>query len=186
MKRRLVALAVLATTSLSSGCGLLESASAGAAPATEATAKAHPAASAPAPDKSEDTGATRTSVKDEGDIPDPCTLLSEAEVTGLTGRIVSQIDEDGVESGESARFCQWQQEGGQLAVFLSRTTPADFQVTVADAQWVDGVGEDAYAHSGHLFVLHGTVQVDVYSRGASDEQNLADAKQVAKLLISRI
>ncbi|MBB2947749.1 hypothetical protein FB565_007520 [Actinoplanes lutulentus] len=184
MKRRLVALAVLATVSLTSGCGLLESASAGAAPATKSTAKAQP--TKPQPTPSTKAEQPETSVKDSGDIPDPCTLLSEAEVTGLTGRIVSQIDEDGVESGESARFCQWQQEGGQLAVFLSRTTPADFQVTVADAQWVDGVGEDAYAHSGHLFVLYGTVQVDVYSRGASDEQNIADAKQVAKLLLTRI
>ncbi|WP_328471395.1 hypothetical protein OHA21_07130 [Actinoplanes sp. NBC_00393] len=127
------------------------------------------------------------SVKDAGDIPDPCTLLSEPEVTHLTGRKITQIDEDGLEPGEGARFCQWQQSGGQLAVFLSRTTAEDFAVTIAEAEWVDGVGEGAFWHSGHLYVLYGTVQIDVYSRGAdSDTQNLADAKQVAKVLIPRV
>lgn len=57
---------------------------------------------------------------------------------------------------------------------------------MAEAETVDGVGEDAYWHSGHLYVLYGTVQVDVYSRGASDERNLAGAKKVAQKVIPRI
>jgi Protein of unknown function (DUF3558) len=166
LKRLLVALAVV---SLTGGCGLLDSAV---------------AAPTAAPSPTADSGFG--SVKDSGDIPDPCTLLDEDEVTHLTGREITQVDEDGAGPGAITRFCQWQQESGQLAVFLSRTTPADFQVTVDDAEPVDGVGEDAFLHSGHLYVLYGTVQLDVYSRGGSDTQNLTDARQVAKALLPRI
>ena len=126
------------------------------------------------------------SVKDSGDLPDPCTLLSKAAVVDLTGREITQIDEDGGTAGDPTRDCQWQQSGGQLAVFLSRTSAGDFQVTVDQAEPVSGVGEDAYAHSGHLYVLYGTVQIDVYSGGASDAKNLSHAKAVAKTLIPRI
>lgn len=118
------------------------------------------------------------------DLPDPCTLLSEEEVVDLTGREIVQIDEDGYEPGESGtRFCQWQQEGGQLVVFLSPTTAEDFEVTPDEAEWLD---EDAFWLAGHLFVRHDTVQVDVYSRGGSDARNLADAMRVVEKLIDRI
>lgn len=177
MRKSLVALATLVAVSLTTGCGLLESAT--AAPTASPTPPAKATATATA-----ETGTG--SVRDEGDIPDPCTLLSKTEVTQLTGRKVTQIDEDGGQTGDVTRFCQWQQSGGQLAVFLSRTTPADFEVTVAEAEPVDGVGEDAFAHSGHLYVLYGTVQIDVYSRGGSDSENLADAQKVAKTLIPLI
>jgi hypothetical protein len=173
MRKSLVALTALVAVALTSACSLLEPAVAATSPTPAATATA-----------AADSGFG--SVKDSGDIPDPCTLLDRAEVADLTAREVTQIDEDGAEPGEAARYCQWQQSGGQLAVFLSRTSPADFQVTVADAEPVDGVGEDAFAHSGHLYVLYGTVQLDVYSRGASDTRNLADAKQVARALLPRI
>jgi len=125
------------------------------------------------------------SVKDEGAIPDPCTLLSKAEVADLTGRQVSQVDEDG-QAGEGTRYCQWQQPSGQLDVFLSRTIESDFKIAIADAQPVDGVGEDAFSLSGHLYVLYGTVSIDVYSRGDSDEKNLAVEKEIAKVLIPKI
>ena len=180
MKHRLTVLTAVAAVALSGGCGILESATAGptAAPTTA------PGATVPSPTGSADSGLG--SVKDAGDIPDPCTLLGEAEVRSLTGRNVTRVDEDGGDAGDITRFCQWQQDGGQLAVFLSRTTPADFQVTVAEAEAVDGVGEDAFRHSGHLYVLQGTVQVDVYARGGSEAQNLADAKQIAEVLRTRI
>nr|BFE68970.1 hypothetical protein GCM10020092_022710 [Actinoplanes digitatis] len=84
-------------------------------------------------------------MKDSGAIPDPCTLLSRTEVTRLTGRDISQIDEDGLPDGDENRYCQWQQPGGQLAVFLGRTTADDFKIKIADATPVDGVGEDAFA-----------------------------------------
>jgi hypothetical protein len=186
MRNRLVALTALVVVSLTGGCGVLESATAGPRATTPAATTPAATTAAPTPGAPSDSDAPSASVKDGGDLPDPCTLLDKAEVSDLTGRAVTQIDEDGGATGDVTRFCQWQQEGGQLAVFLSRTTPEDFQVTVAEAEPVSGVGEDAYAHSGHLYVLYGTVQIDVYSRGGSDSQNLADAKKVAKTLLPRI
>ena len=164
-------LAVVAVALLLSGCS--SSADAGAASVPTPSASAASAVSG------------LGSVKDAGAIPDPCTLLSKAEVADLTGRTVSQLDEDG-QPGEGTRYCQWQQPGGQLDVFLSRTTEADFTIAIADAQPVDGVGEDAFSLSGHLYVLYGTVSIDVYSRGDSDEKNLAVEKQIAKVLIPKI
>jgi uncharacterized protein DUF3558 len=126
------------------------------------------------------------SARDAGEIPDPCTLLSESDVTELTGRAVTRLDRDDAEPGTTTRFCQWQQDGGQLAVFLSRTTEDDFQAQINGADPVDGVGEDAFALAGHLYVLYGTVQIDVYSRGGDDDRNLADAKKVADVLLPKI
>ena len=91
-------------------------------------------------------------MKDGEDLPDPCTLLSEAEVRPLTGRTITQIDRDDAE-GEATRFCQWQQE---------------------------------FELAGHLYVLYGTVQVDVYSRGDSDAENLGKATKVATTVMPRI
>ncbi|GAB7040196.1 MULTISPECIES: hypothetical protein [Catenuloplanes] len=215
MQSRLVLPAVLVLAALSTvvtGCGVIPSSGAGAggggggggAPAATApdpagagpvaggAGSANPAGSAqagssPAAD-SRAAGADSGlgSVKDAGAIPDPCTLLSEAEVTALTGRDITQIDEDGVPAGDTTRYCQWQQNSGQLAIFLSRTTAADFQLAIDGAEPVDGVGEDAFWLSGHLFVLYGTVQIDVYSRGGSDGANLADAKTIATTVMPRI
>ncbi|XVV16699.1 hypothetical protein ACQP2X_20690 [Actinoplanes sp. CA-131856] len=103
-------------------------------------------------------------------IPDPCALLSRDDVTELTHREVTQVD-------EGDEYCQWQQEGGQLAVFLSRADPAEFHSTV------DGIGDGACWNSGHLYVLYGTLQIDVYSRGGDD---LPDAKRVAEAVIARL
>ncbi|MBL7254236.1 DUF3558 family protein [Paractinoplanes lichenicola] len=177
MKHRLVALAALVAVSLTGGCGIIEDAVNGTPAPAQATT---PAGNKPTADSG------FGSVKDSGDIPDVCRLLSKQEVTSLTGRTITQIDEDGAEPGEATRFCQWQQEDGQLAVFLSRTTAADFDVMIAEATPVDGVGEDAFLLSGHLYVLYGTVQLDIYSRGGSDDQNLADAKKIAKVLLPRV
>ena len=126
------------------------------------------------------------SVKDSGDIPDPCTLLSRDEVTDLTGRAITQLDQDDAAAGSATRFCQWQQDSGQLAVFLSRTTEDDFKIAIDGAVPVDGVGQDAFQLAGHLYVLYGTVQIDVYSRGGTDDQNLTDATEIAKVLIPRV
>ncbi|BCY08331.1 DUF3558 family protein [Actinoplanes sp. L3-i22] len=180
MKYPLVALVSIAALGIG-GCGVLNNADSDKSAEPAATAQATPATAKP----TEDTGATG-SVKDQGDIPNPCTLLSKAEVTSLTGRTITQIDEDGADDGDVTRFCQWQQNDGQLAVFLSRTTEAEFKVTTADATRVDGVGEDAYSASGHLYVLYGTVQIDVYSRGDAEEQNIVTATKVAKVIIPKI
>jgi hypothetical protein len=180
VKHRLVALTAVLTVALTGGCGAIGSAAADGMPLPKG------ATAGPSPTSDATTGSAKGSVKDGGDLPDPCTLLTRADVEDLTGREVTQIDEDGGAGGDVTRHCQWQQSGGQLAVFLTRTTPEDFDVTIAEAEWVDGVGQDAHAHSGHLYVLHGTVQIDVYSRGASEQRNLEDAKKVAKTLIPLI
>jgi uncharacterized protein DUF3558 len=178
------AIASLALTGPSlAGCGALGAASddtaAGAHPAPATSA----ATAAPAPTSASGLG---DSVKDAGDIPDPCTLLSDAEVTGLTGRAITQLDRDDADPGETTRFCQWQQDGGQLAVFLARSSAAEFQLKIADATPVDGVGEDAFQLAGHLYVLYGTVSIDVYSHGDSDAENLAKSQKVVNALIPKI
>ena len=194
MKRRLAALTLAATTALTGACGLLTPPAALPTPTTAPTPPAFPAspdnsAGNSAPPVDNPRGSTPPadsglgSVKDAGDLPNPCTLLMKAQVAELTGRTLIQVDEDGAEPGAATRYCQWQQESGQLVIFVTRTTPADFAVTTANAEPVTGVGDDGYWHSGHLFVLHGTVQLDVYSRGGSDAENLVDAKEVATTLL---
>ncbi|MEU4158681.1 hypothetical protein [Actinoplanes sp. NPDC026670] len=194
MKHRLVALTAVLAVAFTGGCGVLGNAAAGASDiASNSTPGSRNSKATPEGKTAEPTPEGKTAEptpsakkKHSTDIPDPCTLLDETEVVDLTHREITQIDEDGGAAGDPTRFCQWQQSGGQLAVFLSHTTPEDFQITIDEAVWVDGVGDDAYAHSGHLYVRSGTVQIDVYSRGASDAKNLADAKAVAETLIPRI
>lgn len=183
----LVATAVAGILALS-GCGLLapaeDSASEGRTAGTPVLATPSPEPD-PTPSPSE-SGSAGTSVKDAGDIPDVCTLLSDAEVESLTGRSITQIDKDGGQPGDISRYCQWQLSAGQLAVFLSRTTAEEFARKNTDADPVPGVGQDAYLLAGHLMVLYGTVHVDVYARGGSDAENLADAKEVVAVLLPRI
>jgi hypothetical protein len=179
----LVATAVAGLLALS-GCGLLTPAEDSAA---EGRTAGSPVLATPRPTPSaSETGTAGTSVKDAGDIPDVCALLSDAEVESLTGRDITQIDKDGAQPGDISRYCQWQLSAGQLAVFLSRTTAAEFARKNADADPVPGVGQDAYLLAGHLMVLHGTVHVDVYARGGSDAENLVDAKEVVAVLLPRI
>jgi predicted small secreted protein len=168
MRHRFPALLLGACTVLA-GCGMLDS------PAGREAVAAKPAVT---------TG--MGSAKDAGNLPDPCDLLTDAEVTDLTGRSISQKDVDDSPADSTVRYCQWQQPGGQLALFLARTTEADFETVIADATTVTGVGQDAFALAGHLYVLYGTVQLDVYSRGDSDDENLAKAKRVAEVVMPRI
>jgi len=178
--------AVTAALFALSGCQL-GLGSADDAPETPAVTEGATAAAPEAtPTGSTDDSASMGSVKDAGDIPDVCTLLTEAQVTSLSGLAVTQIDEDGGQTGDTSRYCQWQLAGGTLAVVLSRTTEDDFDVHVADAQTIDGVGEDAYLTSGHLYVLYGTVQVDVYVRGGEDAENLEVAKKTVDVLLPKI
>lgn len=132
---------------------------------------------------------TSTSGPAAAALPDPCTLLSDADVTNLTGRQISQIDKDGADAAASVRYCQWQLNSGQLAVFLSTTTKGDFETAKSAAEGatdVTGLGDGGYAASGHLYVLSGTIQLDVYVRGGSDEQNLADSKKVVETLLPKL
>ncbi|MEU4242202.1 DUF3558 family protein [Actinoplanes sp. NPDC026619] len=185
--KRLSAFAVVsfaAALSLS-GCGILDVKTNGNS-ASAAGNQPTPSGDAAQPTPTGTAVSGVGSAKDAGDLPDPCTLLSKDEVVDLTGRQITQIDEDGAQPSDSTRFCQWQQDSGQLALFISRTTEDEFKTAIADAQAVDGVGENAYERAGHLYVLYGTVQVDVYTRGGSDDENLTDSKEVANTVIPRI
>jgi hypothetical protein len=119
-------------------------------------------------------------------IPDPCTLLSDAEVTDLTGRDITQIDKDGGDASAPTRYCQWQQSSGQLAVFLARSNSDEFKVAQADAPSIPGIGDDAYWRDGHLYVLVGRTQLDVYSRGGDEQQSQAEAEKVAAALLPKV
>jgi Protein of unknown function (DUF3558) len=121
-----------------------------------------------------------------GTFPDPCTLLSDAEVTEMTGRDITSIDKDGTDATASTRYCQWQQSSGQLAVFLSRTTSGDFTVAQADSPTIPGMGDGAYSRDGHLYVLVGTTALDVYARGGDEQQSQAEAERVAGALLPKV
>ena len=72
------------------------------------------------------------------------------------------------------------------AVFLSRATSDDFKVAQADSPSIPGIGDDAYSRDGHLYVLVGATQLDVYARGGDDPQNQVEAEKVAALLIPKV
>jgi hypothetical protein len=156
---------------VSVGCG--RQASHQAAESTSSGAEPTPSAAAQTPQ-----GA-------RGNIPDPCTLLSDAEVTQLTGREITQVDRDGADASATTRYCQWQQPSGQLAVFITRTNAGDFTTAQADSPAVPGLGDGAYSRDGHLYVLVGATQLDVYSRGGDDQQSEAEAERVATTLVPK-
>ena len=166
MKRSLAATAAALAVALTGGCGFLDRVANGT----------------PAPAASTAARSGFGPVKSKGNLPDPCTLLDRTEVADLTGRDVTQIDEDDAAPADPARFCQWQQTDGQLAVFLSRTTRADFDTAVAEAEPLG----DAYWLNSHLYRLAGTVQIDVYTHGAQEPENKATAARVAEMLLPRL
>lgn len=169
---------ILAVTILLAGCGSDRS-------GDNAPTNAAPAATTPGTTSTTSVSAQEPTAE-SGTIPDPCTLLSDAEVTQLTGREITQIDKDGEEPTAPVRFCQWQQPSGQLAVFLTRTTQDDFTVEKADTPSIPGIGDDAYWRDGHLYVLVKTIGIDVYSRGGEESQNQVEAEKVATALLPKV
>jgi Protein of unknown function (DUF3558) len=87
-----------------------------------------PAAQAPSAEQGTASSAVQNPQGESGDIPDPCTLFSDAEVMSLIGRDITQIDRDGADAAASTRYCQWQQSSGQLVVFISRSSTDDFKL----------------------------------------------------------
>jgi hypothetical protein len=160
--------------------GVLVLTGCGAGPTTpaEASTAATPAAA--------NAAAAAPTPTDAG-LPDPCTLLSNPDVTALTGRAVTQVDRDGLAATAASRHCQWQLDSGDLAVFLSTTTTAEFAVRDPAAVDVSGVGDEAYTSSGHLLVRSGRFQLDVYATGASDDAgNQAVARATAQKLLPKL
>jgi hypothetical protein len=145
-----------------------------------------PAAQAPPAAESTSPSAVQNPQVQGGNIPDPCTLLTDAEVTGLTGRDITQIDKDGADANAPTRYCQWQQSSGQLAVFIARSNSDEFTVAQADSPSIAGIGDAAYWRDGHLFVLVGRTQLDVYARGVDEQQNQAEAERVAAALLPKV
>ncbi|WP_033342509.1 hypothetical protein [Catenuloplanes japonicus] len=189
----LLAAAVFAVPALS-GCILVstENPEPAAPPATTAAPTPASAASAvPTPTGLPKSLPTLPSLpggaKNTGDsIGDPCELLNRAEVIALTARQISQIDKDGLDKTAATRYCQWQLSEGQLAIFVTGTTAADFKIQAKAGDAVAGVGDSAFTQSGHLFVLAGDTQLDVYARVGDDAQNLRVAKMVADRVIPRL
>lgn len=160
-----------------SGCQFLEKDEPAAAPTPAATSSAQPTPSGKATGKT--TG---------GDLPNPCTLLTKAEVTTIAGgKQVTQVDEDGEKDGAATRYCQWQLAGGQLAIFLSKTSASDFKTAHAQHQKVTGVGDEAATDSGHLYVRHGDILIDSYARVSGNEGATAQmAKNAALKVIAKL
>jgi hypothetical protein len=151
----------------------------GAAAATDASASTPAGSAAPA--------AATTAATTQAGFPDPCTLLTNAEVTQLTGHAVTRTDPDGLGTDAPTRHCQWQLESGDLAIFLTTTTESDFKVRDPAAQDVSGVGDEAYTSAGHLFVRTDQTQVDIYARSADDDAtNLAVAKATFEKLLPKV
>lgn len=142
-------------------------------------------ASTPVPSTAAATSAA-ASPPGNASLPDVCALLTTADVTALTSRSVTQVDRDGLPATAPTRHCQWQLANGDLAVFLSTTTEADFKVRDPAATNVSGIGDEAYSSSGHLYVRSGERQLDVYATGATDAGNLTVACATAEKLIPTI
>jgi hypothetical protein len=122
-----------------------------------------------------------------GALPDVCTLLTRAEVGAMAGgKQVAQVDPDGAKPGDTVRHCQWQMNGARLAIFLSPTTPAEFTQAHGKSQAVSGVGDAAYMSSGHLYVRHGNILIDVYATSGTDAAGEKLAKTAALKIIERL
>jgi hypothetical protein len=189
----MAALGVLALA----GCDLpgVSGKPAGAAPAASAAPSApNPDASNPAasagPSKPAGAKPSTSAPARKNGLPDPCELLSRAEVTALAGgKQITQVDRDSAKPTDTTRFCQWQLSGARLAVFLSGTTKERFaQQKTAQTHPVTGIGDDAFSLAGHLYVRHGNLQVDVYASSGnnSDAQNLQLEKAVAEKILPRL
>lgn len=166
-----------------SGCQLLDK--------DEPAAQPTPAASSPAGPKTTPSGratGTKAGNNSTAGFTNPCLLLTKAEVSTIAGgKAVTQVDEDGEKDGATVRYCQWQLSGGQLAVFLSKTTRSDFDREHGRQQKVGGVGDDARFADGHLYVLHGDVQIDSYARVSGNEgASLQMAKNAALKVLDRL
>jgi hypothetical protein len=175
MNRRVSILIILIL--VVAGCGRSAPPSAASSSKTSTTGATSSAAS---------SAAAQKPTQEAGNFPDPCTLLSDDDVIQLTGRDITQIDRDGADTTASTRYCQWQQSSGQLAVVLSHTTSSDFKAAQEGTPSVAGIGEGAYWRGGHLYVLTGKTEIDVYSRSMDDKRSQEESSRIATVLIPKV
>jgi hypothetical protein len=71
-------------------------------------------------------------------------------------------------------------------VFIARSNADEFKVAQAESPSIPGIGDDAYWRDGHLYVLVGRTQLDVYARGVDEQQNQAEAEKVAAALLPKV
>ena len=120
-----------------------------------------------------------------GNIPDPCTLLSDAEVTQLTGRDITQIDKDGADADCIDPLLPVAAVLGpargvpvaQRRATTSRSPRRTHRRFRESATTPTG----ATATSMCLSAAH---QIDVYARGGDEQQSQAEAEKVAAALTS--
>ena len=68
----------------------------------------------------------------------------------------------------------------------NRTAAPDFDFGKATSRPIAELGDDAYWRDGHLYVLVGTIQMDVLVSGGDEAQNIAEAKKIAAALLPKI
>jgi len=180
----------LAACKLPGDAGTPAAQTASPAPSVPASAAPDPSPSASGKGTGKATGKATGSAKASSrtGLPDVCTLLSRAEVSALTGgKQIVQIDPDGATAADSVRHCQWQLSGARVALFLSKTTNAQFDSRPPGTKPVTGVGEDAYLLAGHLYIRYHGLQVDIYtSSGGTEATELQLQKAIAAKVLPRL
>ncbi|GAA0268426.1 hypothetical protein [Cryptosporangium japonicum] len=143
----------------------------------------------PVPDETYTEPVSSGAFDANGNLPNPCTLLTPADVNEVTRREITRIDRSRSAEGPD-RFCRWELEQGELTLFISPTSADDFEKREPGAEDVDGLSDAAYkTPSGHLFVRELNVYLDVYTTaangGAASSQNIAIGELVAEKVFSK-
>jgi hypothetical protein len=123
-----------------------------------------------------------------GAVPKSCSLLSDVEVGTLTGQSVVDRVDNTPPTDPTLSSCLWNlTPGGALYLTLWRRTAAEFQLRAQGAAPIPGVGDGAYSDNLHLFVLFGTIELDIIVRsGESDVQQRDRSVAVARLVGPRL
>lgn len=129
--------------------------------------------------------------------PDPCKLLTVAEVQAIIGVAIAPAPESMIDDPFS--YCRYKSvaPGHMLEVTVSQIEQADFErgmKTLKHGLPVgSGLGPDAYTQyggSGNLFVWKKGTQITIHledqSGNTSDAQREASQEKVAKVALSRL
>jgi hypothetical protein len=161
------------------GCGLLQKkdANAGSGQSTPVVSTGTPQVpdSAPATPAPSDTAA----------IPDPCTLLTDADVSAISG---SQISGHNNHASNAIPECSWDSDRGWLRLMLSSTTKDAFHgasTSDSDSKPVAGFGDEAFVKDSDMSFRHDTLWVKISwvgFTGSADARLAAEKKVAAKIL----